>query len=510
MRVIHNHEVAGLRDPTTRRFVYNCLDACIPCEIVEALDPMLDPAAARIYAFERAMQAPAMAMMLRGVRIDDETRRKHLTQLRRDAKKLTRKLNKTVAELGWDRTIKATAKTTGACPETLKQHKWPRGVAEEDRVCELCGFARLQPKPFNPNSNGKTGDVAYMLYDILGIPPYRNKARDVSVEKDILDKIGNKYVRAKPITDACREVRHLVKLAAIVADAVSSDGRMRSSFNVAATVDARWSSSENCRHEGTNLQNITKDLRDMVVPDPGMVLIYPDLAQAESRVVAYLAGDDAYIEAHKSSDVHIFVCKMLWPDLPWTDDPVKDREIADKPALFDPDHSWRDRAKRIQHALNYWLTANGLAARVQIKQHTARGIYRRYFYSFPHIQPWQNTTVAEGKKFGFLTNPLGRKRQFFGRLWDKGTQRQMIAFKPQSTVAEILNASLWDIWYNMDPERVQLLQQGHDAILAQVRIDDQDTIDEVKSRMEVPCEINGRTMIIPADMSVGHDWKAIS
>jgi hypothetical protein len=59
---------------------------------------------------------------------------------------------------------------------------------------------------------------------------------------------------------------------------------------------------------------------------------------------------------------------------------------------------------------------------------------------------------------------------------------------------------------------VQLLANGHDAILFQVPEDQVHTLmPEVKKRQEIPIEIKGvdgkvRTLVIPSDAQVGWNW----
>jgi len=102
----------------------------------------------------------------------------------------------------------------------------------------------------------------------------------------------------------------------------------------------------------------------MFIADPGKVLCYADLKQAESLTVAYLAGDEAYIEAHKSGDTHTFVARMIWPDLPWTGDIWKDKAWAkEHMPEWDPadGHDFRFQSKRIQHGGNYGMSPYGVA-----------------------------------------------------------------------------------------------------------------------------------------------------
>lgn len=97
--------------------------------------------------------------------------------------------------------------------------------------------------------------------------------------------------------------------------------------------------------EGTNLHALSRRVRRIFIADPGKVLVNRDLAQAESYVVAYLANCQAYKDAHRAGNVHYHVLQKLWPGIV-----ANKREAKDTPVPYNPDMSWYDQAKRIQHA----------------------------------------------------------------------------------------------------------------------------------------------------------------
>ena len=60
----------GLDSTQINDFLYNGLDSCLTVEILSVLLPQLGKETSRIYTFARGMQAPALEMMLRGIRVD--------------------------------------------------------------------------------------------------------------------------------------------------------------------------------------------------------------------------------------------------------------------------------------------------------------------------------------------------------------------------------------------------------------------------------------------------------
>jgi len=151
----------------------------------------------------------------------------------------------------------------------------------------------------------------------------------------------------------------------------------------------RWSSSSSPFNTGTNLQNVTKDLRGIFVPDPGYVLFDADLEQAESRVVAYLSEDEGYIKACEEGDLHTTVVKMIWPHRDWTGDLQRDRAMAEE--KYYRDFSYRDICKRAGHGANYGLTVDSLARHLRIHN----GM-RRCFRRGTTARPCHGATLSAG------------------------------------------------------------------------------------------------------------------
>lgn len=480
-------------------WAYNALDCCGTREVYDVIERKLSPTTRLTYEFEMATQSPAMAMMRRGVLVDEVARSRAVEQLETDELASHTQVNKLIPPGVWTRT----QLRTGKCADG-KPHRWPRGVPDEERSCSKCGQARVMPAPFNPLSDDQGKEL---FYKQLGFQELYNKKGVVSVDEDTLYRLAKKHPEVKPLVDEILNTRGIRKSISFVSATLSSDGRMRSSFNVGAPETGRWSSSANAYREGTNLQNIPEKSRFIFVADPGMELFYADLEQAESKCVAYLAGDERYIEAHNLGDVHTYAARLIWPNLPWTGDLKQDKKIAEElHPDWDKDHSYRYNSKRIQHGSNYGLTPRGIAQLAHITVAAAEEAQGNYFEAFPYIPVWQKSVVAELKRSHTIITPLGRRRVFFGRHWDTHVQRQAIAQVPQSMVADILNLALWRVWNELDPEPVMLLAQIHDAILGQVKLGDDAAVQRVLELMQIPVPINGRVMVIGVDCKRGRNW----
>lgn len=491
-----------------RQWAYNALDVTGTHEVWGVLRPRLSPNQSRIYAFERALQAPALSMMMRGVRVDVQKRKEMVQSLERELKKDTLAIAKSPLVQGvWD----GVEKETGFCPKAFgKRHKWPRGVPDTpERCCERCGTSRFRPVAFNANSSSQ---VHHLLYELHGIPTHRNKTGEVSTDDDTLGRIKNKYPRVAPLCDMILAVRDKKKQLGTLNGRLTSDGRYPSSFNVGAAWTGRFSSSKSPFGQGGNLQNVAPRHRRVFIPDPGMDMFYTDFMRGESHLVAYLTGDPKYIEAH-NSDTHTYVTRLLWPELPWTGDMSKDKKIAKALPDWDPveGHDFRFQAKRIQHGSNYGLTPYGIAMIAKIPVAQAKIAYERYMTEFDYIPAWHGWMRQQVREQRPLINPLGREIELVGRPWDDSTWRQALAFLPQGTLADIEDLALWRVWRELEAAQVFLLAQVHDALLGQYPRGRLDLVRQVLQYMRIPVPVtdfqgNTRTMVIGVEAAVGRNW----
>lgn len=274
----------------------------------------------------------------------------------------------------------------------------------------------------------------------------------------------------------------------------------------------------------TNLQNITPTMRRMFAADDGYHMVSTDLEQAESRVVGGLVwattGDDTYLNACSSADLHTTVCTMAWPERPWTNDLKHNRALAEEryPALTQ--YTYRDVAKRIGHGSNYHGSPFGIAQAVGIPSYIVEEFQHRYFRAFPAIPQWHNHIKTELQSNQFLDTPLSRRRYFFSRPTEDTTLREAIAFIPQSTVAELLNLIMYKCWARSilprtDPLHlpIQLLLQNHDAFAFQTptsedlpRIIEQVNLEFTTTSIPLSRGAQHLALTIPGEFVTGFNW----
>jgi len=473
MLILTNTAAYRLKGPR-RRWAYNALDSAITRAVFDELYPLLKEPSRRVYDFERALQEPALMMQFRGVKVDEAAARRSIKALTKAKAKAEAILNR------------------------LAEAEWGKGL--------------------NPRSHKQ---MAAFFYDHLGCKPYiSRKTGRPTCDFDALSRLQKRDPITRPFIRCVLFVRDVGKQLEFLTAKRSKGGRLRCTFSIGTTETFRFASQSNCFDEGLNFQNITKRRRNIFVPDPGYVMAQLDLKQAESHCVAFLSGDENYIEAHVSDeDTHVIFARLCWPDAGWTGDPSHDAKLARKPNYL-RHFSRRQLAKGVQHSVTRGGTYRTLARTLQVPEADAKKIERRVELAFPKLLDWRESIRRQLQKRPVLASPLGYERQFFGvrrrgdrYIVDRSVWLEAIAHVPQSMVAFIANTGIWRIWTRLDGHSIepvddlQLLAQGHDAALLQVKSDRRDLIDEAAKLMVVECEINGRLMAIPVDIAVGPNWR---
>jgi DNA polymerase I-like protein with 3'-5' exonuclease and polymerase domains len=258
----------------------------------------------------------------------------------------------------------------------------------------------------------------------------------------------------------------------------------------------------------SNLQNVERRLRRIFIPDPGYKFCNIDLEQADARnmgaILYVLFGDRSYLDACNSGDLHTTVCKMVWPNLPWTGYKKEDRKIADEP--FYRDMSRRDMTKRLGHGSNYLGTAPTMSINTKIPLELVKNFQSLYFERFPNILKWHDHVRYQLKHEHSITTLLGRRRNFFGRPDDESVIREAVAFEPQSMTADEIDQVLLALWRS---NTVECLLQVHDSILFQYKQElEQELIPNILSN-PYTFRVRDIDFFVPMEAKIGWNWADV-
>lgn len=453
----------------TNHWVYNGLDNCLTYEIYQELNATIDDTARRTYEFSKALQAPVLEMNLRGLLVNQNRRR----QVIKDFEEKTRILEGQLATI------------LGG-------------------VFDLRDFNWASPT-----------QCKNLLYEVMQLPVQRRRNSNgvfaPSTDRAALEKLSIYFI-AEPIINHILILRDLGKSLGFLRTPLDSDGRLRTTFNIAGAVTGRFSSSADDFGTGTNLQNITESLRSIFVADPGYKFANLDLEQGDSRNVGAMCWNyfvdshgeafaGAYLDACESGDLHTTVTKMVQPLLPWGTRP--DREIADLP--FYRQKTYRDASKTLGHGSNYLGKPAHMASQSKFPKANVEEFQRLYFEAFPCIPAWHDKVLWKLKNMGFLENLFGRRRFFFGRPNEDKTHRDAVAQEGQSMTSDEINTGILNLWR---ANRIQLLVQVHDSILFQFKQEAEDEIVPwALEALKAPLVLaKGRDFVVPTEAKTGWNW----
>jgi DNA polymerase-1 len=478
-----------------------------------------------IHDFELSLVPPCMAILERGVRIDESRRLQMVSDLDKDISPRRSTMEGIVVPLLTDQTPKRhlfREKWTCHCCKggSIKaQACWscagytakPGKRALAGKIlgpCRVCdGEGRRTVDRYNPDSDQQT---TIALYTLLKLPK-RTRHGKLRVDEEAL-----KDLLVYDRTGLVSELLATNKAATIVRmlDRMKpgADGRLRTWLNPAGTETGRFSSAETFLEVSTNMQNLAKkvaakenkyNVRQCIVPNEGETFIEADLSQAEARIVAALCNDEWLLERWADHDFDVHTCTAA--------------NIFDK-SESDVSDSERHLGKTARHALNYGMgwsrfmsTVNGDAdlTGVSITARDAKRIVAAYRLLHPRLANWWGRVAAALHSNGTLETVYGRRRTFFGRRSSirsgtgefSDTVKEAIAFVPQSTVADLLNRGLLRWWKQYDPKIGRLQLQIHDAILLGVPKERRIVATKlVTACLEEEIEINKTLLKIPVDV----------
>lgn len=465
---------------TTVSNIYNGLDSCLTLEIYNVLAEELADSPTEVqltYADALRKQAPFMEMAMRGIRVSLETRDRVIDEFTAILARLQRNFDL---------------------------------ICQESFGCTV-----------NANSPAQ---VKTLFYGILGLKEIKSKNTKglwvPSVDEEALLKLKLHFY-AEPLVNYILAIREIRKKISFLRTEIDPDGRFRTSLNIAGTVTGRTASSESDFGTGSNLQNVDRTLREVFVPDPGMIFVNVDLEQADARNVGAIIWNmfygsneytreqlGAFLDACESGDLHTTVTRMTWDHLEWTGDLAADKKLAQSP--FGDGDSYRDKAKKLGHGTNYLGQPATMAVHTKTPSKIIADFQRRYFSAFPLIKEWHLRTEAILHETATITTLFGRRRIFFGRVDESKTLRDAIAFGPQSMTGHEMDMGILQLWESdfYAEAGTQLLIQVHDSILFQVPYENhEETIPRCLDLLRFTYELaGGREFSVPLEAKIGWNW----
>lgn len=377
--------------------------------------------------------------------------------------------------------------------DILKEKYEEKRVILQSELNELT--KEYTDKEMNVNSNGKNGDMPFLVYGCMKCPPRKG------TDETTIDALRrNGYVKDPKklrILDLIMEIRKVRKTIGTYIDAETDyRGRLLTQFRIILET-GRTSTSilkppVATKQLGMAFQTITKhgdigsDIRREFVPDPGYVFLEPDLSGAEARVVAILANDAKLLKAFKYNlDIHRLtyswiidlslngLLEKFWEQADDSPDGVAGcKSLAAqinkilKENINDED---RQIGKIFRHAGHYDMQKRTAAETAGIAEWRASQILDKFHKTNSNIKGVFHKEIISALKFNnrTLTSPNGRQRTFLN-IWGQELWKEAYAQIPQSTVSDQNKKAAQA--YEVRMPQAMILAESHDSFLAQVPI----------------------------------------
>jgi len=326
-----------------------------------------------------------------------------------------------------------------------------------------------------------------------------------TLDKDAIHKISKKHT----IFDEVLAIRTNKKLIAtyLSSELDGVDNRIRFSLNSAGTETGRLSSSKSIFGYGFNFQNVPKQIRNIIIPDEGMVFSEVDLVGAEAMVVAYESNDYALIRLFENGgNIHKYTARLIWNcDDEYIDN---DKKLKEEKGLHT--QSLYYKAKKVRHSGNYKGTWVTLSNQLDISAAEAKKLLHKFYANSPNLTLWHSIVLKKLSSDRTITTPFKRKRIFFNRL-NEGMLREALAFIAQETVVRVLNKGTINFYYDTcyKHKDISIKLPVHDSMLIQHPPEKTEFVhDEIRKHFSVPIKSSyGLIYTIKLEIKTGPNWR---
>ncbi|WP_309602272.1 DNA polymerase I [Sphingomonas sp.] len=348
---------------------------------------------------------------------------------------------------------------------------------------------------------GSPQQLGAVLFDRLGLKGGRKgKSGQYSTDVTELERLAAEGV---PVAQLVLDWRQLSKLKSTYTDALQAQinpdtHRVHTSYSLSGAQTGRLSSTE------PNLQNIPirtelgRQIRDAFVAEPGHVLMSADYSQIELRLAAHMADVPQLKAAFAAGeDIHNMTALELFGTV---------------------DRDTRGRAKTVNFAILYGISAWGLAGRLGVERDEGKAIIARYFERFPGIQSYINDTLSFVREHGFTQTLFGRRTHFHNirasnPTFRAGAERAAVNAPIQGTSADLIKRAM----NRMDAalaeaglSDVRMLLQVHDELVFEVPLGKEEAAAAVVRAVMSGAAEPALTLNVPLDVDVGwgEHWGA--
>ncbi len=337
-----------------------------------------------------------------------------------------------------------------------------------------------------------------ILFEKLNLAPQKKTKGKTAFSTDV--EVLQSLAPEAPIAAKVLEYRGMGKLKATYVDALlklvnPATGRVHTTFLQSVAATGRLSSRD------PNLQNIPvrgelgAQLRQAFVAPPGRVFLCADYSQMELRLLAHFSQEPVLLKAfNEQVDIHRQTAAVVFDIHP---------ELVTA--------EMRRQAKVVNFGIIYGMSAFGLAKQLGAGTRLANEFIQRYFANHPRVKAYQEDTLEQARRQGWVTTLWGRRRQIpqinsSNRILRQEAERSAINTPLQGTAADIIKKAMIQVDSALKNAGLsgEMLLQLHDELLLEVPLTElADTAGIVRRIMEGVVELR---IPLRVDLRQGRSW----
>lgn len=380
-------------------------------------------------------------------------------------------------------------------PATLKE----TGVLLGERIAgfEKAVYAAAGTE-FNLNSPKQVGEI---LFDRLHLieKPKKTKTGQYKTDEQTLTTLAAEHAIVRDLL-AYREAAKLKStyVDALPASIFPGTGRIHTTFHQLMTATGRLASNN------PNLQNIPirsdqgREIRRAFVPrDENFTLLSADYSQIELRVMASLCNDPAMIGAFQADeDIHTATAARVF-GVP----------------LSGVTSDMRRTAKMVNFGIIYGISSFGLSQRLngEVSRTEAQQIIEEYFRQYPGVKRFQDDTIAQAQKDGYVETLTGRRRYLRDINSKNGmirsaAERTAINTPIQGTAADMIKIAMVRVAALLDEGRyrTRMLLQVHDELVFDLHLEEkEELIPKIEEAMKTALPLS---VPVRVESGTGKNW----
>src|SRR5690606_22319783 len=379
-------------------------------------------------------------------------------------------------------------------------------------------FEEYYKKTFNPHSNS---DCVKLFYSMLkrkecevfdkkkkNVTPWyggvdgRTKVNRISCDKDVLSQID------LPLAEHILKLRKPHKLLGTYVlplleghpdSKVYDDGMLHPIFNHTFTNTGRLSCEEPNMQNFPKRSDEAKEVRRLIKPRKGRVILSIDYGQIEARVIAMYTRDKVFCKAlWERYDVHGEWAERIAYEYPARIGGKK--FLKDKKALKD---FRTDIKNQWTFPLFFGASLASVSRYLKIPEDVLKPLYEEFWKTFEGVKTWQDELVKFYEKNGYVETYTGRRR--YGPM----SLNKVINSPVQGFTCEFVLDGMCRLSETGDPLLQPEIQFHDDLTWVSVPVDKVDYVAEKALEILLDPSPEFKDFIcvpITLEMSVGEDW----